>query len=267
MKRKSFLILVVALFALITAFAFVACDEESGSGSGTGDRIFTEDATYDEISTALQNAESVTIEMYTDGILGQYMITNSSRRIYDGYFDEYDYVYSANGYYYFAGDNDNYSKKFYDMYIDTCDFAISIRTWHHILFETFFMADKNGKITLYSYGESFSITDYSIKMLGDRMEVTWTEEYENEAGQVVRREITYICRAVNSTSFDIPKGIRAKEADAEWYEQIEYNGNRYRLMEDEDGSEYYVVDGGYGDYYGPVEETINGLPVRRRISL
>lgn len=267
MKRKVVLMLVVAMFAVIMAFAFVACDEESGSGSGTGDRIFTEDATYDEISTALQNAESVTIEMYTDGILGQYMITNSSRRIYDGYFDEYDYVYSANGYYYFAGDNDNYSKKFYDMYIDTCDFAISIRTWHHILFESFFMADKNGKITLVSYGGSFSITDYSIKMLGDRMEVTWTEEYENEAGQVVRRETTYICRAVNSTSFDIPKGIRAKEADAEWYEQIEYNGNRYRLMEDEDGSEYYVVDGGYGDYQGPVEETINGLPVRRRISL
>lgn len=267
MKRKVVLMLVVAMFAVIMAFAFVACDEESGSGSGTGDRIFTEDATYDEISTALQNAESVTIEMYTDGILGQYMITNSSRRIYDGYFDEYDYVYSANGYYYFAGDNDNYSKKFYDMYIDTCDFAISIRTWHHILFESFFMADKNGKITLGSYGESFSITDYSIKMLGDRMEATWTEEYENEAGQVVRQEITYICRAVNSTSFDIPKGIRAKEADAEWYELIEYNGNHYRLMEDEDGSEYYVVDGGYGDYHGPVEETINGLPVRRRISL
>lgn len=264
MKRKVVLMLVVAMFAVIMAFAFVACDEESGSGSGTGDRIFTEDATYDEISTALQNAESVTIEMYSDGILGgQYMVTNSSCRIYDAYFDKYDYVYSANGYYYFAGDNDNYSQKFYDMYIDTCDFTISIRTWHFILFEDYFTADKNGKITLGSYGEYFGITDYSIKMLGDRMEATWTEEYENEAGQVVRQEITYIYRAVNSTSFDIPKGIRAKEADAEWRGQIKYNGNHYRLMEDEDGSEYYVVDGHYGDYHGPVEETINGFPVRQ----
>ena len=262
MKRKVVLMLVVAMFAVIVAFAFVACDEESGSGSGTGDRIFTEDATYDEILTALQNAGSVTIEIYGDGILdGQYMVTNSSCRIYDSYFDEYQYVYPANGYYYFAADNDNYSQKFYDMYIDTCDFTISIRNWLYILFEDYFMADENGKIT--ASEEFIGVYNFTFKMLGDRMEATWTEEYENEAGQVVRRETTYICRAVNSTSFDIPKGIRAKEADAEWYELIEYNGNRYLLMEDEDGSEYYVVDGGYGDYYGPVEETINSLPVRQ----
>lgn len=42
MKRKSFLILVVALFALITAFAFVACDDETQTTAPKGDS----DATY-----------------------------------------------------------------------------------------------------------------------------------------------------------------------------------------------------------------------------
>lgn len=261
MKRKVVLMLVVAMFAVIVAFAFVACDEESGSGSGTGDRIFTEDATYDEILTALQNAESVTIDIYCDGIRdGQYMVTNSSCRIYDTYFYKYEYVYPANGYYYFAADDDDYSQKFYEMYIDTCDFTISIRNWLYILFEDYFMADENGKITV---NEEFIGDNYTFKMLGDRMELIYTEEYENEAGQVERVEITYVYSGINATSFDIPEKIRAKEADAEWRGQIKYHGNEYRLMEDEDGSEYYVMDGYYGDERGPIEETINGLPVRQ----
>ena len=267
MKRKSFLILVVALFALITAFAFVACDEESGSGSGTGDRIFTEDATYDEILTALQNAESVTFSMGGNGnfISEYYIITkNSVRLLEDKNFETNDYMYSylyhSNGYYYSVSEMTNSATKYYDMYIDTCDFTLSIRNWLSELFEPYFTADKNGKITLGSYGEYYGITDYSIKMLGDRMEATWTEEYENEAGQVVRVEKTYIYSGVNSSSFDIPEKIRALEAEAEWHGLISYHGNYYRLMEDEAGSQYYVVEGGWHPF---AEETINGLPVRK----
>lgn len=152
MKRKVVLMLVVAMFAVIMAFAFVACDEESGSGSGTGDRIFTEDATYDGILTAFKNAESITVDYYADGILlHQYMLTSSSSKIYDLYvngdnpYGNYTYVYPANGYYYNANKFDDYSQKFYDIYIDTFYNPISIKNWFDVYFVFFLRQMKMAK--------------------------------------------------------------------------------------------------------------------------
>lgn len=266
MRKKLLLVLVVAMFAVITAFAFVACDDNSGSGSPSGDRIFTEDATYDEILTAFKNAESATFEVYSNGILlEQYMVTKNSTRMYAD-FDAYYYIYPANGYYYFSSDSYELFEtptKFYDIYIDTCDFTVSIRNWFDIYFVYDFKADENGKIAV---NEEYGRYNSTVKMLGDRLEAIWTEVYDDGTGNVEYSEYKYVYRGINATSFDIPPEVKARESEAEWDTLVRYNGIEYRLYEDEDGSEYYVAEGTYGDAFGPhgpIEETINGLPVRQ----
>ncbi len=74
MKRKSFLILVVALFALITAFAFVACDDEPQTTVPEGDS----DAPY-TLTGDLLSAEGAVFykgddlnEIYSNAVGGKF---------------------------------------------------------------------------------------------------------------------------------------------------------------------------------------------------
>lgn len=104
-------------------------------------------------------------------------------------------------------------------------------------------------------------------MLGDRMELIVTQAYDDGTGNVEYSEEKIVYSGINATSFDIPPEIRAMESEAIWCTKVEYNGIYYWWGMDLDGSEYYVAEGTiYGDAIGPedpIEETINGLPVRQ----
>ena len=62
MKRRIPALLLVLALVVCAAIGLAACNEGGKDGSKTGDKIFTEDASLAEIISALENAESFTIE-------------------------------------------------------------------------------------------------------------------------------------------------------------------------------------------------------------
>lgn len=69
---------------------------------------------------------------------------------------------------------------------------------------------------------------------------------------------------VNATVIDTGK-IQSELADAEWHDEVWYNGYHYIKDVDKDGNEYYYIGGSYNSEAEP-EKTINTLPVKPRES-
>lgn len=287
MKRKLFLILVVALFASVAIFAFAACDDGDSSATAKGDdftipkgdNIFTEDATYEEILTALENAESLTM-VYEDSYCGiqtvddvvyvdynsgskSIAITSSTlcisqRNYYEKFGDQN--ISSEFKSYYYISDNFNYEINNEQDNIESfTDVSKSLAEYDENKYEEYqsnvvsqfldlVTKDEFGKLILNGY-EGY------IKLLGDRIEIVLEQE-QVEDGQVTVK-VTF--GGVNAGS-DIPPYVRALESQAEWSDSVYYNGVGYSKMTDEYGSEYYVAD---SIEEGAVPETtINTLPVR-----
>ena len=284
------LVCCVAVFAV----AFAACndnDGKSGNGGGTGDVIFTEDASLEDILTALENAESYTYwytqeseysyvsggEIYRDKGTYEYKLTKDAMGLYAEYhenesvFIDRAYNYRSDGVDYTIMlsddptgasesaekslaevDPDIYTHVFYDMG--------AVELAHYLT------TDTDGKIVINvaEMDEGYVQGSGYVKLTGNSIEIGYGFDYgTDDVYGVDRGSVTLIWRGVNATAVEIPGEVRALEAEAEWADRVTYNGILYEKAEDENGEEYYYVYYVYDESADP-EETINTLPVRER---
>lgn len=287
MKRK-----VLTLFSLICCLVmalgvFAACNDGDGTGGdGAGDSIFNEDASLDDIITALENAESFTLTTIqnrsapfgafnlTEDDTSEYRInktaysyTASSTDIEGKHERENHYEYRFNGIDYSI--RLSYSDGVYadgDVEKSTTqtngdDYFVNGYNNLFTLITEFLTANDKNEIIVNVPDSYVSYVEGSayVKLNGDSLEIGYEESYSNYANW--HQRVTHIISGVNATTVEIPDEVRALEPEAEWPGYVSYNGVSYSKRTDTDGSEYYVVS--YAPADAVIEETINTLPVRR----
>ena len=279
-KRISALLLVLALVAC-AAIGLAACNEGGKDGGGAGKKIFTESASLDDVISALENAESFTVEYratstyinsgevfsesYSIATVGKTAGYELSTGEFDGEVHKYDAAkFTKGGEVYLVYRFNEIYDEISDDYIIT-DEMVPERIEKNLVSNSDPVADEcistlsellteeNGKIVpdpeLTTY-----YTDLYLRLEGDRLVIGFSGIYNNE-----RETIEYVYSKVNATDVVIPEEVKALAYDADWADYVHYNGVSYRKAED-----------GYGEYYrvysvqdGAVpEETINTLPVR-----
>ena len=281
MKRRiSALLLVLALVAC-AAIGLAACNEGGKDGGGAGKKIFTESASLDDVISALENAESFTVEYrvtstyinsgevfsesYSIVTVGKTAGYELSTGEFDGEVHKYDAAkFTKGGEVYLVDRFNEIYDEISDDYIIT-DEMVPERIEKNLVSNSDPVADEyisilshllteeNGKIvpdpeiTIY-------YTDLYLRLEGDRLVIGYIEVHDNE-----RYTYEYVWSKVNATDVVIPEEMKALAADADWADYVDYNGVSYHKAEDEQG-EYYRVS---SVEEGAVpESTINGLPVR-----
>ena len=283
MKRRiSALLLVLALVAC-AAIGLAACNEGGKDGGGAGDRIFTEDASLDDIIAALKNAESLTYsseyhevgtykgEDYQLNVTAQYRATeegciyeNSSSEIIGAKTVDsssgYDCKYRLDGvdYSIIFGDvgfvSDDYAYKNLAQY-DPDKHKVVVFAVGQIL-SGIVTTDPNGNLMV-TEDTLIEGTDY-VKLNGTSIEIGWDVKYSDEEYDTIIKH-KFVWSGVNATTIEIPAEVKAMEAQAVWADYVSYNGVGYLKWEDEYGEYYYVSSVAEG---AVPEKTINGLPVR-----
>ena len=271
-KRMVALLLVLAIVAC-AAIGLAACNEGGKNGGGAGDRIFTEDASLAEIISALENAESFTVETklsyalvasgyYEDGQMNQVsrfgktaMYSNLTTK-YDGgiireeelYFIEGNESYSVRRSYENGTENETVVKE-KNLLSNTDPFS-----WEWIFIISDLLTEEDGKIVPNPDPRLEVVVTY-VRLEGDKLVlgvlIDGTEESE------------FVFCKVNATDVPVPEELKELAADAEWADYVSYNGVNYLKAEDEYG-EYYYADWGLAFDESKIEKTINGLPVRDR---
>ena len=268
-KRMVALLLVLAVVAC-AAIGLAACNERGKNGGGAGDRIFTEDASLDDIIAALENAESFTVEQkasyalvgfeyYEDGQMN--LVTRIGRNaMYSTLTTKYEggiireeelYFIEGNESYYVSRSYENGTEnetviKEKNLLSNTDPFY-----WEWIFIISAFLTEEDGKIVP-NPDQLEAIVTY-VRLEGDRfvlgLLIDGTEESE------------FVFCKVNATDVPAPEELKELAADAEWADYVSYNGVNYYKDEDEYG-EFYIA---FPIQDGAVpEKTINGSPVRGR---
>ena len=283
MKRRIPALLLVLALVACAAIGLAACNEGGKDGGGAGDRIFTEDASLDDIIAALKNAESLTysseyhevgtykVEDYQLNITAQYRATeegciyeNSSSEIIGAKTVDsssgYDCKYRLDGvdYSIIFGDvgfvSDDYAYKNLAQY-DPDKHKVTVVAVGQTL-SGIVTTDPNG-ILMVTEDTLIEGTDY-IKLNGTSIEIGWDVKYSDEEYDTIIKH-KFVWSGVNATTIEIPAEVKAMESQAVWADYVDYNGVNYFKTEDEYG-EYYIA---YPIQDGAVpEETINGLHVR-----
>lgn len=285
MKRK-----VLTLFALICCIimalgVFAACND----GDGAGDSIFNEGASLDDILTALENSESMTVtqEQKAEGTddRGAYQAelsiqVKTNRNMAAGTYSqisrvgEEEVLYDRNEYSWLSNNVEFLVQIETQNYGGTTDENMTVEKYSEELIgntyerqvdeiERLLTADENGNIVVNTdniFGRYVEGSAY-VRLLGNSLELGYTEDISDTYSAGV---ISYNWRisSVNATTVEVPDEVRALESEAEWSDYVNYNGVLYSKRTDTDGSEYYVVDG-FTSTDAVIEETINTLPVRR----
>ena len=284
MKRKVLALLLVLAVVASAAIGLAACNEGGKDGDGAGDRIFTEDASLDDIITALKNAESLTFvydytvrffndpeeieEQSTYRQIAEYTQTMmheslDNTTVYadgttDGYFgDSYafaegDMVYMISSYRPSGEEAEIDGTKCMSKY---SEFSAAEYSANFVEAIEYMLTEKDGKVVFneaeapegYVAGSGYVVLEGSVLRIG------YKEESETSA-----QEFEYRISGINATTVTVPAEIAAEKANASWQETVHYNGVTYEKREDANG-EYYVAEVG-----AVPEETINGLPVRER---
>ena len=273
MKRRIPALLLVLALVACAAMGLAACNEGGKDGGGAGDKIFTEDASLAEIISALENAESFTVETklsyalvasgyYEDGQMNQ--VTRFGKNAmystlttkYDGgiireeelYFIEGNESYSVSRSYENGTENETVVKE-KNLLSNTDPFS-----WEWIFILSDLLTEEDGKIVPNPDPRLEAIVTY-VRLEGDRfvigLLIDGTEESE------------FVFGKVNSTDVPVPEELKELAADAELADYVSYNGVDYFKAEDEYG-EYYYADWGIAFDESKIEKTINGLPVRDR---
>ena len=280
-KRMVALLLVLAVVAC-AAIGLAACnDGGKDGGGGAGDRIFTQDASLAEIISALENAESFTMEYratntyinngevfsksYNIVTVGKTAAYELSTGEFDGEVHKYDAAKFTKGEEIYLVDRFN---EIYDEISD--DYIITDEmvpesieknlvsnsdpiAYEYIILLSHLFTEENGEIVpdpeLTTY-----YTDLYLRLEGDRLVIGFSRIYNNE-----RAIIEYVYSKVNATDVNVPEEMKALAADADWADYVDYNGVGYQKAEGEYGEYYYVSS--FQDGAVP-EKTINGLPVR-----
>ena len=304
MRRSLFLVLAVVCIAAVFAGVFAGCNNGDGNGgggngSGAGDKIFTEGATLEDIITALENAESVTITQHYKHVgtnnEGKAYVDDSIRQykfdVNNGGSSFMDYlIYQEDGvtdvieshinrmYSYFSGDVIYTTTVYYDAdgkieghraekcLADILPSSSSSVGQEAVKWLEALTTDADGNIVLNDRVimegfESYVEGSGYVRLNGSSIEFGWEEEYSNEYDQQ-KSDYKITLSGVNATTVDIPAEVRALEAEAEWADSVYYNGVSYEKETDENGEEYYFVR--HAEEDAVIEETINTLPVRER---
>ena len=273
MKRRIPALLLVLALVACAAIGLAACNEGGKDGGGAGDKIFTEDASLAEIISALENAESFTIEgklsfalvgfeYYEDGQMNQ-VVRIGRNAMYSALTTKYDggiireeelYFIEGNESYYVSRSYENGTEnetvvKEKNLLSNTDPFSCE---WIFILSDL--LTEEDGKIVPNPDPRLEVIVTY-VRLEGDKLVlgvlIDGTEESE------------FVFCKVNATEVPVPEELKELAADAEWADYVSYNGVNYLKFEDEYG-EYYSANGGIAFDESKIEKTINGLPVRDR---
>ena len=286
MKKKLCLLMALVCCAAVFAVAFAACNDEggkSGNGGGAGDVIFTEDASLEDILTALENAESWTytydyavrdpedierqasyreIVENTQNML-HYSLDNTT--VYadgttDGYFsDNYEFVEGDMVYmidsYRPSGEIDGTKCMSKYSGFSTADIHANF-----VEMIEYMLTEKDGKVVFNEAEarEGYVAGSGYVVLEGDVLHIGYKER-----GGAMAQEYEYRISGINATTVTIPAEIAAEKANASWQDSVYYNGVNYEKGTDAEGKEYYYVF--YKDNESAVpEKTINTLPVKER---
>ena len=273
MKRRIPALLLVLAIVACAAIGLAACNEGGKDGGKAGDKIFTEDASLAEIISALENAESFTIEgklsfalvgfeYYEDGQMNQ-VVRIGRNAMYSTLTTKYDggiireeelYFIEGNESYYVSRSYENGTEnetvvKEKNLLSNTDPFS-----WEWIFIISDLLTEEDGKIVPNPDPRLEAIVTY-VRSEGDRfvigLLIDGTEECE------------FVFCKVNATDVPAPEELKELAADADWADYVSYNGVNYFKAEDEYG-EYYYADWGIAFDESKIEKTINGLTVRDR---
>ena len=271
MKKKLCLLMALVCCVAVFAVAFAACNDEGGKSGGAGDVIFTEDASLEDILTALENAESLTytydyaVSFFNDPEESEVQATYHNTTVYadgttDGYFDEYygfmegDVVYMIDSYRPSGEEAEINGSKCMSEYSDFDEgyFAVIADDIE------FLLTEKDGKVVFNEAEarEGYVAGSGYVVLEGDVLRIGYKEQ-----GGTMAQEYKYRISGVNATTVTVPAEIAAEKANASWQDTVHYKGVDYEKRVDAEGKEYYYVR--YKDNESAVpEKTINGLPVR-----
>lgn len=296
MKKRIYFCTTVLLVLILTLVLLVACNPDESSqnnNNASGDNIFTENATYDEILSAMEKAKSLTytqeyqtIETSSTGEQNSFCGTYQYKADVNAFFvdgavtivmngivepeDSYswkEYYYRSNGVDYRIGINEdesgtsNDAKKDLEQ-IDPNTYVDTLNAIGAEMFGEYITTDAEGNIVV----DTADMEDYIdgsayVKLNGRSIELGYSESYAGEDG-IGTETYKMIWSNINDTTVDIPDDIKALEASAEWSDYVSYNGVSYQKDIDADGNEYYYVD---NIEPGSVpEKTINTLPVKEQ---
>ena len=302
-KRFLSLFFVVLLAVCIPCAFLAGCNGNSGddgtdgnnsdNGSNgdktyTGDEIFTEGMTLAQLRAATENIYNFTMEYQFGGTESEANSYYNVKTVfkfddYDNYeyedclsiengVDDYSYVYEGfsfcqDGYCYYyvydyryGSEEEKSIKKSLLTNVDSYKFSL----WESDI--EYYLTDGEAGLEVDEEeiaSEDFQVTSSYVRLKGSLLEFGYTAvgkagtSYEGETKQWDIKVY-----GVNATVIDTGK-IQSELADAEWVDEVWYNGCHYMKDVDKDGNEYYYVYSGGGN---GVEETINTLPVKPRES-
>ena len=299
MKFKRFLSLFfVVLLAVCIPCAFLAgCNGNSGddgtdgnnsdNGSNgdktyTGDAIFTEGMTLAQLRAATENIDNYTVEgqsEYKDlegNIYNIYEILEINEKTYYQYGESEnagetswikEYIHFTQGecrYEFEYNCENNISKKSLGKSLLTnVDLEVFVLGEYYL--ENLFIDGEAGLEVEEERFCDYQVTSSYVRLKGSVLEYGWTAvgkagmSYE---GKTEQYDIKIY--GVNATVVDTSK-IQSELADAEWHDEVWYNGYHYIKDVDKDGNEYYYIGGSDNSEAEP-EKTINTLPVKPRES-
>lgn len=251
MRKKLFLVLAVVCLAAVFAGVFAGCNNGDGKGGGAavGDKIFTENASLDDILTALENAENFTFinnVTYTspgeDGNRYQYkyVTVQVSKTAFIEIGDGFAGEGTRQEYYSFIDGDTAYevdrSNWIYDAelkdYIIADEMVVDEKytyklpaaelnepyaaVWIDVLVDC--LAEEDGKIVIDpEFAEQWS--EVGMKLEGDKLTITL--DFVEAEGYTHAYE--YIFCAVNATTVTIPDEILALKDDIPWQDEAAFN--------------------------------------------
>ena len=257
----------------------------NGDKTYTGDAIFTEGMTLAQLRAATENIYNFTVEYQFGGTESEANSYYNGKTVfkfddYDYYeyedclsiengVDDYSYVYEGfsfcqDGYYYdydydyrYGSEEEKSIEKSLLTNVDVDSYKISL--WEHI---EYFFTDGEAGLEINEEeiaSEDYQVTSSYVRLKGSVLEYGYMyvgKEGTSREGETEQYDVKIY--GVNATVVDTGK-IQSELADAEWDDEVWYNGYHYMKDVDKDGNEYYYVYSGGGN---GVEETINTLPVK-----
>ena len=299
MKFKRFLSLFfVVLLAVCIPCAFLAgCNGNSGddgtggntsdNGSnsdktGSGDEIFTEGMTLAQLRAATENIDNFTYEIlyeikyldeskvYKGKTISKFDGSDSYQvgEEEDEVFETFEFSQGSYSYYatisYGTDGNANVESIKKSLLANVNNIGV-IDLWNDLIESSFIDGEAGLEINEEEIAsEDYQVTSY-VRLKGSVLEYGYMfvgKEGTSREGETEQYDIKIY--GVNATVIDTSK-IQSELADAEWDDEVWYNGYHYVKDVDKDGNEYYYIESSDNSEAEP-EKTINTLPVKPRES-
>ena len=299
MKFKRFLSLFfVVLLAVCIPCAFLAgCNGNSGddgtggntsdNGSnsdktGSGDEIFTEGMTLAQLRAATENIDNFTYEIlyeikyldeskvYKGKTISKFDGSDSYQvgEEEDEVFETFEFSQGSYSYYatisYGTDGNANVESIKKSLLANVNNIGV-IDLWNDLIESSFIDGEAGLEINEEEIAsEDYQVTSY-VRLKGSGLEYGYMfvgKEGTSREGETEQYDIKIY--GVNATVIDTSK-IQSELADAEWDDEVWYNGYHYVKDVDKDGNEYYYIESSDNSEAEP-EKTINTLPVKPRES-